>query len=38
MIDVYSNALDEKIGINRWLAKIEGMQPGPTIVFFGGIH
>ena len=38
MIDVYSNALDEKISINRWLVQIKGTQPGPTIVFFGGIH
>jgi succinylglutamate desuccinylase len=38
MINVYSHALDEKISINRWLAEIKGTQPGPTIVFFGGIH
>ena len=38
MIDVYSKALENKITINRLINKIEGKQPGPTVVFFGGIH
>jgi succinylglutamate desuccinylase len=38
MIDVYNKALDNSIKINRILGKIEGAQPGPTVVFFGGIH
>ncbi|GAA4967906.1 succinylglutamate desuccinylase/aspartoacylase family protein [Algibacter aquimarinus] len=38
MIDVYSNARDEKIKVNRVLSKINGKNPGPTVVFFGGIH
>ena len=38
MIDVHSKALDSKILINRILGKIKGEKPGPTVVFFGGIH
>jgi succinylglutamate desuccinylase len=36
MIDVYNKALDNSIKINRILGKIEGAQPGPTVVFFCG--
>jgi len=38
MIDVYSKAIDDKIKINRLIAKVEGANRGPTVVFFGGIH
>lgn len=38
MIDVYNKALDNTIKVNRILGKVEGSQPGPTVVFFGGIH
>jgi succinylglutamate desuccinylase len=38
MIDVYNKALDATIKVNRILGKIEGKAPGPTVVFFAGIH
>lgn len=38
MVSVYSNALDDKIKVNRLIKSIKGAQPGPTVVFFGGIH
>lgn len=38
MVDVYNKALNETISINRIIGKIEGSSPGPTMVFFGGIH
>lgn len=38
MIDVYSNAIEHKISGNRLIKKIEGVQPGATVVFFGGVH
>lgn len=38
MVDVFSKALNNTIKINRILGKIEGLHPGPTIVFFAGIH
>jgi succinylglutamate desuccinylase len=38
MIDVYNKALNSSLKINRILGKIEGTKPGPTVVFFGGIH
>ncbi|MFL1010533.1 succinylglutamate desuccinylase/aspartoacylase domain-containing protein [Flavisericum labens] len=38
MIDLYSKALKASLKVDRILGKIEGLQPGPTIVFFGGIH
>lgn len=38
MIDVYSKAIEDKIKINRLIAKVEGVKTGPTVVFFGGIH
>lgn len=38
MIDVYNKALDSSIKIDRILGKVEGVKPGPTVVFFGGIH
>ncbi|AUP79451.1 succinylglutamate desuccinylase/aspartoacylase family protein [Flavivirga eckloniae] len=38
MIDVYSKACNNSITVKRLLGKIEGSKPGPTMVFFGGIH
>ncbi|WP_298550453.1 succinylglutamate desuccinylase/aspartoacylase family protein [uncultured Algibacter sp.] len=38
MIEVYSKALDSSLKVDRILGKIEGIKPGPTVVFFGGIH
>ena len=38
MSDVYSKVRDNRITVNRILGKIEGSKPGPTMVFFGGIH
>ena len=38
MIEVYNKALDSSIKIDRILGKIQGANPGPTVVFFGGIH
>ena len=38
MIDIYSQALDNKITVNRILGHIKGFKSGPTVVFFGGIH
>ena len=38
MIEVYNKALDSSIKVDRILGKIEGVKPGPTVIFFGGIH
>jgi succinylglutamate desuccinylase len=38
MIDVYNKALNSSLKIDRVLGKIEGVKPGPTVIFFGGIH
>lgn len=38
MIEVYSSTLDESIKIDRIIGHIKGSNPGPTVVFFGGIH
>ncbi|GGZ89605.1 succinylglutamate desuccinylase/aspartoacylase domain-containing protein [Algibacter mikhailovii] len=38
MVNVHNKALNETIKVNRILGKIKGPNPGPTIVFFGGIH
>lgn len=38
MIEFYSKAIDNKIKVNRLLGKVKGVQPGPTVVFFGGMH
>ena len=35
---VFSKALEEHISVSRIIAKIEGQQSGPTVVFFGGLH
>jgi succinylglutamate desuccinylase len=38
MVDVYNIALGVTIKVSRIIGKIEGLNPGPTVVFFGGIH
>lgn len=38
MTKVYSKALNEEIQIDRIIGQISGMNPGPTIIFTGGIH
>jgi succinylglutamate desuccinylase len=38
MIDVYNKALDSTLKVERIIGKIEGTKPGPTVIFFGGIH
>lgn len=38
MTTVYSKALNSSIQIDRIIGQIEGEQPGPTLIFFGGIH
>jgi len=38
MVEVYSDALQEKLSVNRVIGKIETGKPGPTLVFFAGIH
>ncbi len=38
MTTVYSNALEKSIKIDRLIGHIKGSQPGPTLIFTGGIH
>lgn len=38
MVDAYNKALNETVNIGRIIGKIKGLKPGPTAVFFGGIH
>ena len=38
MVEVYSKALQQKLAVNRVIGKIETGRPGPTLVFFAGIH
>ncbi|WP_373521895.1 succinylglutamate desuccinylase/aspartoacylase family protein [Aquiflexum sp.] len=38
MVMVYSKALKEKLEIGRVIGKIDTGRPGPTLVFFAGIH
>ncbi|MCL6267226.1 succinylglutamate desuccinylase/aspartoacylase family protein [Flagellimonas myxillae] len=38
MVKVYSNALEETMEIDRIIGHIQGSEPGPTVVFFAGIH
>lgn len=38
MTTVYSNALEKSIQIERLIGHIKGIQPGPTVIFTGGIH
>jgi hypothetical protein len=35
---IYSRALDKAIETGRIIGAIQGTQPGPMLVFFGGIH
>lgn len=38
MVKVFSKALDKTIEVNRIIGQLQGSQPGPTIIFTGGIH
>ncbi|MEO9965747.1 MAG: succinylglutamate desuccinylase/aspartoacylase family protein [Reichenbachiella sp.] len=38
MIKVHNKVLNRTVEVGRIIAKIEGEKPGPTVVFFGGIH
>jgi hypothetical protein len=38
MTTVYSSALEKSIQIDRMIGHIKGKQPGPAILFTGGIH
>lgn len=38
MIKVYSKALDRTIAIERIIGHLKGTRPGPTVIFFGGMH
>ena len=38
MIETQEKIKTKDVLINRVIFKIKGKQPGPTIVFFGGIH
>lgn len=38
MVEIFSKALNETINVERIIGKLIGKAPGPTIVFFGGIH
>lgn len=38
MTNVFSKALHKTIQVNRIIGKIEGSQPGPTLIFTAGIH
>ncbi len=38
MTTIYSNALEKSIKVNRLIGQLKGSQPGPTIIFTGGIH
>lgn len=38
MLDIYSKALNETIQVERFIGKILGETPGPTLVVFAGIH
>ncbi len=38
MSKVYSKALEKSLDISRIIGKIEGNQPGPTVIFMSGIH
>ena len=38
MVKLYSNALQKTTYTERIIAHLEGKNPGPTVVFFGGVH
>ena len=38
MPKVYSKALNQTIEVNRIIGRIDGVRPGPCLIFIGGIH
>ncbi len=38
MAKIYSKALQQSLEVDRIIGHIRGSQPGPTLVFIGGIH
>ena len=38
MVKVFSKALNKSIEVTRIIGHIQGTQPGPTLIFTGGIH
>ncbi|NOQ71048.1 MAG: aspartoacylase [Crocinitomix sp.] len=38
MSKVYSEALDQHLEVERHIGRIKGSEPGPCMIFFGGIH
>ena len=38
MIKVYSKALDQYAEVGRMIGHVRGEQPGPTMIFLGGMH
>ena len=38
MVKVHSKALDSSIEVGRIIGQIDGTQPGPCLIFIGGVH
>ncbi len=38
MTEIFSKALNKTTNVERIIGELKGDEPGPTIVFFGGIH
>ena len=38
MTTVHSKALNQSIQVDRIIGHVDGKKPGPTLIFFGGIH
>lgn len=38
MIDIYSKALQQTTQVDRIINQVTGKEPGPTLIFFAGIH
>ena len=38
MVNIYSSALNQSIQIDRIIGAVKGNQPGPCLIFIGGIH
>lgn len=38
MTEVFSKAILKKVQVNRMIGKVNGTRPGPSVIFFGGIH
>ncbi|MEQ9415510.1 MAG: succinylglutamate desuccinylase/aspartoacylase family protein, partial [Cyclobacteriaceae bacterium] len=38
MIDIYSKAFQQTIQVDRIINHVKGIAPGPTLIFFAGIH